>query len=699
MNRSHTSDGDWGRSTEELVARPGDVMQPGFARHGHATRLAAERDVLAIVAAAHFLAVAADIGWALIVWDARGAASPWPILALVVPHLVVLAAALATVYAALPAARWLRPDELGRPVAAGGMWLVRLCGFLAVPLHPLLEARERRESLRQAPRAEVEQAGRALIRVPTTVIAAVFFGLAATAVSDAIVARGPLQWSWSTTLAHAALWIAIAAPIAVLAGAGARKLLRGELLSSPLAQLPLAAGPARMTAALRRRAILLLCAGIAAPLFGAQLWLQARTRADAVAAARRAAEGLVEVAAPTDDVELGRRLAAVPGAAVLTARGNSYGSDRTLRPGDEGLLDVDGDGEFDHFAAQAGGARAVVPLRSPPQDAGRLLLFAGAFVLLSGLGAMFAFIHRSERDLAGTRALLAEAPGSAPESPEWRALAEAIDALVSRMHDATIARFVALEKAEEIDRLRSQFLANMSHDLRSPLNSILGFSSLLLRGVDGSLDAETREMVETIAAAGRDLLHQIDAILDMARIEARRIDKHAEPVPLAPLISKAVQRARARGGDHVSYTVEAVPGLPTAFVDPRHLVQALENLLLFAGKRLTGGALNIKLRRSEPDAALGLQIHVTTPLKPATEPQMGLARKGFHRLPGHRGLGLELPIADALLKIEGCRLDAREVGQAMVFKVHLPAAETKNPVPFIERAPIPEVTPPPAPVA
>jgi signal transduction histidine kinase len=701
MTRSHSGESEWGRSTEELgdLARPLDAMQPGFARHGHPTRLPVERDVLAAVAAAHFLAVGADIVWALIVWDARGAAAPWPILALVVPHLLVLAAALATVYATLPAARWLRPDELGRPAPLSGLWFVRLCGFLAVPLHPLLEARDRRELLRQAARAEVEQAGRSLIRTPNVVVLAVFLGLAATAVSDAIVARGPLQWSWWTTLAHAALWISIAAPVAVLAGACARRSLRGELLTAPLAQLPLAPRPARVTAVLRRKAVLLLCAGTAAPLLGAQLWLQARTRADAVADARRAAEGLVEVAAPTDDAELGRRLAAVPGAAVLTARSTTYGSAMSLRPGEEGLLDIDGDGEFDHFAAQGGGARAVVPLQRAPQDAGALLLFAGAFVLLAGLGAMFALAARGERDLVGTRALLAEAPSHSPESPEWRALAQAIDALVARMHDATIARFVALEKAEEIDRLRSQFLANMSHDLRSPLNSILGFSSLLLRGVDGSLDPETREMVETIAAAGRDLLHQIDAILDMARIEARRIDKHAEPVPLAPLISKAVQKARIRGGDHVSYTVEAVPGLPTAFVDPRHLVQALENLLLFAGKRMTGGALNIKLRRSDPDAALGLQIHITTPLKPATEQQMGLARKGFHRLPGHRGLGLELPIADALLKIEGCRLDAREVGQAMVFKIHLPAAETKNPVPFIERAPIPELTPPPAPLA
>lgn len=689
----------WGGSTEDFDQFPhGDDtgLVPGFAQTGLGTRLAAERDVLAAVAAAYTVAVALDIAWSLIVWDARGAVAPWPVFAIVVPHLFVLAAALVTTYNALPATRWLRPDELGRPPPLTGIWLVRLLGVLALPLHPLLEARDRRERLRQAPRAEVEQAARALIALPPLVAAAVFLGLAVTAVSDAIVARVPLQWSWSTTLAHALLWTTIAAPIAALAAACARRTLRGELLASPLAQLPLPPAPPPMTAGLRRSAAWLLLAGVSAPLLGTHLWLQARARADAVADARRAAEGLVEAASPVDELELGRRLAAAPGASVYTARSTQYGSDMSLRPGEEGLLDSDGDGEFDHFAAQAGGARAVVPLRSAPADDGLLLFFVlGLVTTLGTLGAWLR-ARRSERDLEATRAQLGETPSAPPpDSAEWRALAHAVEALIARMHEETIARFVALEKAEETDRLRSQFLANMSHDLRSPLNSILGFSSLLLRGVDGRLDPDTKEMVETIAAAGRDLLHQIDAILDMARIEARRIEKQAEPVPLAPLISKAVQRARARGGDHINYTVEAVPGLPTAFIDPRHLVQALENLLLFAGKRMTGGALNIKLRRGDPDSSLGLQLHVTTPLKPASEQQMGLARKGFHRLPGHRGLGLELPIADALLKIEGCRLDAREVGQAMVFKIHLPAAESRNPVPVIERAPAPELTPPP----
>ena len=97
----------------------------------------------------------------------------------------------------------------------------------------------------------------------------------------------------------------------------------------------------------------------------------------------------------------------------------------------------------------------------------------------------------------------------------------------------------------------------------------------------------------------------------------KRQELQAEPVPLAPLISRAVQRARARSSEHIHYSIETAPGLPTAFVDPRHMVQALENLLLFAGKRLPAGTIALKLRNGDLDSPLGLQLQTprteTTP--------------------------------------------------------------------------------------
>ena len=566
--------------------------------------------------------------------------------------------------------------------------------MLALPLGPLLESRERHERSQPSVREDVERALTTLLGLPRTIAGLVFGGLVAVALSDALIAGHQLQWSWPTATGHLALWLALAGPIALLSAAAVRQAVRADILAAPQALLPLR-DPPPMTRGVRQAAAVALLAAAVAPLLFAELWVQAQDRAGAQRRAERSARSLLAAIGPGQEAELGQLLAEIPGATVATASGASYGN-LSLAPGVSGPIDGDGDGEPERLVVidQDSTASVLIPRPSAPPLA--LLILSGALCLLAGGVGVQLLASERERDLQRLRDRLAAddrgGPVLAPGTPEWLALARAVDHLVARMHEATIARFVALEKAEETDRLRSQFLANMSHDLRSPLNSILGFSSLLLRGVDGRLDDEQREMVETIASAGNDLLHQIDAILDMARIEARRIELQAEPVPLAPLISRAVQRARARSSEHIHYSIETAPGLPTAFVDPRHMVQALENLLLFAGKRLPAGTIAVKLRAGDPDSPLGLQLHITTPVKPATLQQLDLARRGFHRLPGHRGLGLELPIADALLRIEGSRLDVKEIGGAMLFKIHLPAAESRQKFSVRERAQTPAST-------
>ena len=675
----------WDGHTEELEAG-GDDMTPGIPTRGVPTRLAAERDIMAVLAATFVGSAILCVASTLITWDGRIAAGAWPVFALVVPHLLVLAGVLAAVYLILPAARWLAPEELARRHRPPLLGLARTLGFLALPVGPILDARDRHERGRALSRDEVEHALVSLLGMPRACAGLVLGGLAAVGLSDALIAGHQLLWTWPTTLGHLALWLSLAGPLAVLSAAGVRQALRAELLATPQAALVLR-DPPPMSRGLYQAAALTLITAATAPLVLAELWVQAQARTDGQRTAERAARSLLDAASPGREDDLGRLLAEIPGAALLTASGTKYGENLPVGTGPSGQAALAGN---EVLSLSEAGVTAIVAVPRPPPPPLDLLGLSAGLCLLAGGAAVLLLGRERERDLQRLRASIAAdagaSPVAAPGTPEWTALARAIDHLVARMHEATIARFVALEKAEETDRLRSQFLANMSHDLRSPLNSILGFSTLLLRGVDGKLDPDQQEMVETIANAGKDLLHQIDAILDMARIEARRIDLQAEPVPLAPLISRAVQKARTHTSEQIHYSIETAPGLPTAFVDPRHMVQALENLLLFAGKRLPAGTIAIKLRAGDRDSPLGLQLHITTPVKPSTSQQLDLARRGFHRLPGHRGLGLELPIADALLRIEGCRLDVKEVGGAMLFKVHLPAAESRHKVSVIERA-------------
>jgi signal transduction histidine kinase len=267
-------------------------------------------------------------------------------------------------------------------------------------------------------------------------------------------------------------------------------------------------------------------------------------------------------------------------------------------------------------------------------------------------------------------------PGSL-SSGEVQQLVEAVDRLIGRIRQATVAKYVAIERAKEGDRLKSQFLANMSHDLRSPLNSILGFSELLLRGIDGELTAEQAEMIQRIHDCGRELLQQIDDILDTAKLEARRLDLHPEPTPPANLISRAIKAARERQRGAIEYETEVAPGLRPAFVDPFRAVQALTNVLLFAGERMPAGTLQITLRERRMAEGPRIIVQVLTPVKPASTEHLARSRTGFYRIPGHRGLGLGLPLAGAILELSGGSLSVEDLGKGMLFTAVMPAPQSK----------------------
>ncbi len=326
------------------------------------------------------------------------------------------------------------------------------------------------------------------------------------------------------------------------------------------------------------------------------------------------------------------------------------------------------------------------PVRAPPPALLDLMLATAAAALLACIASFVILAVDLRRDVLRAAAQVAAVvqerppqallPGSLA-SGEIKQLVEAVDRLIGRIRQATVAKYVAIERAKEGDRLKSQFLANMSHDLRSPLNSILGFSELLVRGIDGALTPEQSEMVQNIHDCGRELLQQIDDILDTAKLEARRLDLHPEPTPPANLISRAIKAARERQRGNIEYEMEVAPGLRPAFVDPFRAVQALTNILLFAGERMDEGTLRITLREGRVPDGPRIFVQVHTPKKPASTEHLARARRGFYRIPGHRGLGLGLPLAGAILELSGGSLSVEDLGEGMVFTAVMTAPQSK----------------------
>jgi signal transduction histidine kinase len=272
-----------------------------------------------------------------------------------------------------------------------------------------------------------------------------------------------------------------------------------------------------------------------------------------------------------------------------------------------------------------------------------------------------------------------------PQFSDLRTLASALNALLIRIAEIHVTQFVAIEKTLAADRVKMQFLANVSHDLRSPLNAILGFSELLLRETQGPLEERPRTAVQTIQRAGSELLHLIDEVLDLAKLEAGRITLHREDSMPALIVNEAVQEVRRIGQrDEVRIETELQAGLPMVWVDPHRLQQAIQHLLRFSLQNLRAGEISIRVRTealAEPGrdgAKRMLLIRIADTGRGLEGDEVGQLFIGFRRKSGVRGLGLGVPLAKALVEMHGGTLQVYSTpGVGTTFAADLPVLQRK----------------------
>jgi len=264
---------------------------------------------------------------------------------------------------------------------------------------------------------------------------------------------------------------------------------------------------------------------------------------------------------------------------------------------------------------------------------------------------------------------------------------ESRDAALQRHHDdleQTVASRTAelrhaKERAENANRFKSEFVATMSHEVRTPMNGVLGMTDLAL---DTDLSTQQRDYLETVKRSSEAVIAVIDDVMDLSKIEAGTIDLQEGPFNLAAVIHEALAAVaiKAHQKDLDLAWDQDVPLPATITADPARLRQVLVNLLGNAIKFTNVGHVRLHVEVREPEAGgrATLDIRVTdSGVGIAADRQRELRQMFAGAVTGtpqrFEGNGLGLAISSRLVHLMGGRLSlTSEEWQGSSFVVSLP---------------------------
>ncbi|MEP6697390.1 MAG: HAMP domain-containing sensor histidine kinase [Pseudonocardiales bacterium] len=224
------------------------------------------------------------------------------------------------------------------------------------------------------------------------------------------------------------------------------------------------------------------------------------------------------------------------------------------------------------------------------------------------------------------------------------------------------------------DRERADLVSTTAHELRSPLTTIKGFTATLLNKWDRFTDEQKRLMLEMVNADADRVTRLITELLDVARIEAGRLELHRRPVDLRSLVEQ-VFAGMAATGEHLDrFTLDINGGLPEIWADPDKLLQVLGNLMDNA-VRHGEGKVTVSIRADgTPQAPAGAQIVVSDEGTGIPEDIRDGVFGKFARGPLRGSTGLGLFIVRGIVQAHGGEISvSRGPGGGAVFRFTVPA--------------------------
>ncbi len=234
---------------------------------------------------------------------------------------------------------------------------------------------------------------------------------------------------------------------------------------------------------------------------------------------------------------------------------------------------------------------------------------------------------------------------------------------------------------ERVNRLKSEFLATVTHELRTPLHSIISYGAFILDGFDGQLSSEQAGHVQIMVRSAEDLSHLVDGMLDLSKIEADRLEVKIEQLSLEQCLTEVVDQLKpiaSSKGLHLILDMEE--GLPTVLADSNRLRQVVTNMASNALKFTESGRVTIQsrmlvgydmLRVSVIDTGIGISPAALEYIFEAFRQADGSTTRRFG------GTGLGLTIARKLIELQGGEVAVESTsGQGSTFSFTLPTVAT-----------------------
>ncbi|MCU0514434.1 MAG: PAS domain S-box protein [Anaerolineae bacterium] len=261
--------------------------------------------------------------------------------------------------------------------------------------------------------------------------------------------------------------------------------------------------------------------------------------------------------------------------------------------------------------------------------------------------------------------------------------ARQIQAQNEALRQANAELAIARRQAEDAARLKTQFLATMSHELRTPLNAIIGYTEIQLAGMTGDLKPEQVDYQKRVLANADHLLSLINDVLDIARIEAGRLEILDKPLILRDWLAEVAAQTRGLAEDKgLRFETSLDERMPAVIIaDSARLKQIVINLVSNAVKFTEQGFVKIDIRRHGrdtwklmvSDSGIGIPSH----LQETIFEEFRQVDSSFQRRQGGTGLGLAIVRKLTLMMGGNVRLTSKP-GAGSLFTIFLPIVEERD---------------------